>query len=479
MRDALPSQLRTELLLRELLANPVRWLAETLRLSARRSPPSAAEGERNQALRLHLQLRNGLARRRRKAAAQRLRQFPAFRAADYLALNPDIAWLARDPAGHALFRGACAGRPLFRREALARTLGEFIAAGPSPPAPFAADLAPLVARAPRVGVYVSSQGNAFMRDIALDLAAALTAAGVCAAVHDETGAPRDRPPLAVIVAPHEFFMLGRGPEWIREEVMASALMLNTEQVQTQWFTIALPFLLSARGVIDLCSQMRDMFAAAGVPSLQLTLAPSFDGSGPDAADRRHPLFRVLPQRAQGNPDPSAPVAERPLDIAFFGAASPHRDRFFTRHAAFFAAYETFLYCRRIDRGPIRAHTAEASLSRLAAHVGGHSKLVLNLHRDEFGYFEWHRIVRLGMSMGAVVVSEPCLPNPAFQPGTHYFEENARQLPNLIEWLLRSPEGRARAQSVQDNTRRLLAAEFSAERNAARVLALLLDGAGTA
>ena len=35
--------------------------------------------------------------------------------------------------------------------------------------------------------------------------------------------------------------------------------------------------------------------------------------------------------------------------------------------------------------------------------------MLNLHRDEFSYFEWHRVMMMGIEQGALVLSEPCFP----------------------------------------------------------------------
>jgi hypothetical protein len=423
------------------------------------------------ALPLRLQLVHGLARATRARSVQRLQRFPAFRLEDYLALNPDVARGRVKPAFHALFLGACEGRPLFRPETLARTLGEQQRRGLALAAPraFAGRPAGL-----RVGLYASSQGNVFMREILSDLAASLAAVGTAVEVGDETAPIERRPPLSIFVAPHEFFILGAGRRWIREDVIARAVMLNTEQVQTRWFALALPFLLAARGVIDLCAQMRDLLAAAGVPALHLTMAPPLAPAVLAREDRDHALFRALPEDARADPQATTPLAERPIDIAFFGAASRHRDAFFARHAAFFADYETFFYCRRVERGPIRADGAESGLARLAQHVGGHAKIVLNLHRDEYGYFEWHRIVRLGLCTGSVVVSEPCLPHPLIRAGEHYFEASARQMPNLIEWLLQSDDGRAAAQAMQASARRLLAETLDPARTAMDVLGWLHD-----
>lgn len=465
--------LRADLLLRRVVLPLAMRLAERLRLIAPRPPGGGGGVPIGRALGLRHRLRYGLSRQRRAVAAARLRRFPGFDGADYLALNADLRRLVYNPAAHALFHGSCAGRPLFRSEKLARVLGETQVPESTADAP--TELATLRTRVPRVGVMVSSHGNVFMQDVADDLAAALAAAGVAVERRDESASPRHLPPFNIVVAPHEFFVLGRGRDWIREDVISASAMLNTEQVQTRWFAQALPFVLASRGVIDLNAQMCALFAETGLPRLQLTLAQPPAGAGLDAADRRHPLFRVLPEAARSTPDPATPFADRVLDIAFFGATTPQRSAFFARNAACFAAYENVLYSRPQQHGPIRGATADGALSRIARHIGGHTRITLNLHRDEFGYFEWHRIVRLGMSMGSVVVSEPCLPHPDFRPGVHYLEAPLRQIPDLIDWLLRSADGRVTAQRVQDTARHLLAERFTAQRNAARLLAFLLDG----
>ncbi len=467
--------LHAELLLRRVLLPLVLLLAERLRLVA----PRGAGGDVpiGRALALRRRLARGLSRHRRRLAAARLRRFACFSGADYLALNPDLRRLVADPARHALFRGACAGRKLFRPEQLARALGA--AAPDAGTAPDQADLAALRARAPRVGVLVSSHGNVFMRDIADDLAAALAAAGIAVERHDETAARERLPPHRIIVAPHEFFLLGRGRGWIAEDIVAGSVMLNTEQAQTSWFAQALPFLLASRGVIDLSAQMCGLFAPSRVPVLHLTPAPLPALPCLDAADRRHPLFRVLPAAARGDPDPATDFADRALDVAFFGAATPRRSAFLARHAEVFAAHDCFLYCRPQEHGPIRGSGPDGALSRIARHVGGHARITLNLHRDAFGYFEWHRIVRLGMGMGSVVVSEPCLPHPVVRAGVHYFEAPSRQLPDLIAWLLHSADGAAAAQRVQQAAQQLLAETLAPQRTAARLLGFLLDGAAAA
>jgi hypothetical protein len=184
-------------------------------------------------------------------------------------------------------------------------------------------------------------------------------------------------------------------------------------------------------------------------------ATYIDGAGPPAA--------------RSDIDPSLPFAARPIDISFFGTSSPRRDAFFARNAAFFADYETFNYNRRPDRGPIRSEGEDGALTRLAGHVSGHSKITLNIHQEEFGYFEWHRMVRLGMCSGSLVVSDPCLPHPDFVANEHYLQENARHIPDLLEWLLKTEDGAREANRVRANVDLLLTNSFETNHAVARML----------
>jgi hypothetical protein len=79
---------------------------------------------------------------------------------------------------------------------------------------------------------------------------------------------------------------------------------------------------------------------------------------------------------------------------------------------------------------------------------------LNIHRDDIPYFEWHRMVQQGMALGALVVSDGCLPHPHFKPNEHFLQDEVRQVPNLIEWVLNTPDGRIAAGRIVSNVERL-------------------------
>ncbi len=331
------------------------------------------------------------------------------------------------------------------------------------------DLPDLLADVNHIGIYVSSHGNVFMVDLADDLASDLRSAGVRVDVLDERSDIESRPPTCLFVAPHEFFTLGRGSDWVRTDILSEGFMFGTEQLQTNWFTLSLPFILMSRGMLDICAQTASLFERLAMATLHVLPGARHRPPPLTERDRDHPLFGVLPPTARSDIDPSLPFAARPIDISFFGTSSPRRDAFFARNAAFFADYETFNYNRRPGRGPIRSEGEDGALTRLAGHVSGHSKITLNIHREEFGYFEWHRMVRLGMCTGSLVVSDPCLPHPDFVANEHYLQENARHIPDLLEWLLKTEDGASEANRVRANVDLLLTCSFETNHSVARML----------
>ena len=412
------------------------------------------------------------------AAETRLRRFEIFDAEDYLVRNPDVAAANVNPYTHFIQSGALEGRGQVDLEDLARLMSGFtlfdhaIRALPPQEDQDAFDLPGLVADINHVGIFVSSHGNVFMEDLADDLATDLRSVGVRTDVLDESADIDARPPICLFMAPHEFFTLGHGPDWVRDDVLSEGFMFGTEQVQTSWFNVALPFILMSRGMLDICSQTADLFRRIDMAALHVLPGARLRPRPLTERDRHHPLFSVLPLAAQGDINPSLPFVERPIDIAFFGTSSPRRDQFFARNAAFFAEYEVFNYCRRLGRGPIRSDGEDGALTRLAAHVAGYSKIMLNIHREEFGYFEWHRMVRLGMCSGSLIVSDPCLPHPSFVANEHYLQQSARHIPDLLEWLLTTSDGAREVERVRSNANTLITDIFETRRTAMQMLRFL-------
>ncbi|MEP9385692.1 polysaccharide pyruvyl transferase family protein [Mesorhizobium sp. KR9-304] len=386
-----------------------------------------------------------------ETADLRLQRLRFFSQKDYFEQHPDVAVSGMRASDHALRYGMSENRRVFKPQTIARVL----ARAPVPTAvEFKQGHPPSSALQQKpVRLYVSSLGNRYMAEIAEALAGDLRQVGINASIGNEQDRIEDIGGARLFVAPHEFFSLGRGREWLRPDVFRSAFLFNTEQAQTHWFATTMPAILAARGVFDLSPQNASVFREAGIPSMHWEPSTKPRAVWLRDTDWEHPLIRVL--QTHKSEQESANWDTRPIDICFFGNESPRRHVALARYAEPFSQYSTYIYCRGQARGPMLERSQEEPLTRIAGFVSSRSRISLNIHRDDFPYFEWHRMVHHGMASGAVVVTDPCLPHPTWKPGIHYVEENVRQIPNVIDWLLKSPDGRSKAKEIRSNVANLL------------------------
>lgn len=418
---------------------------------------------------------HGVAQDQESAPHNLLRRFPLFSARSYLNLHPDVAAANVDPYVHALEFGAAEGRQLFARADIARALAKVditphipLSEGYAPTRSFTFQLSAM--QDVGIDIFVSSLGNIFMKEIAVDIESHFRRNGVDVRILDESFSDVVRFPI--FIAPHEFFHLGRGKKFFRKDILRKSVLYNTEQMQTSWFSRAIPSILSARGVIDISPQAAELYRYAGINALHYEPPADFNRQWLLSEDMDHPLAIVLPAEARRVQSELRNWGDRPIDISFFGSESSRREKILSRYASRFARYPSFIYYRRQSLGPIRNDGQEGALTRIAGYVSSCCKISLNIHRDEFPYFEWHRMVRQGMAGGSLVVTDPCLPHPLFKPGIHFLEEEARHVPNLIDWLLNDEDGRKRAQEVISNATSAIADTSSTARSFERLVAFL-------
>ena len=157
-------------------------------------------------------------------------------------------------------------------------------------------------------------------------------------------------------------------------------------------------------------------------------------------------------------------------MLFLGSHSPRREKWLAAYAAKFSTLNTFVYHTKVHRPLGPAHNPMASSATTSALLR-RSKLLINLHRDEYTYFEWWRLMQAFWHKTAVV-TEACFPHPLFKPGVHYFEEAPRHIHHLAAWLATTPDGQAKAEEVRVRAFQTLTARATA-RDAA--LALLYAG----
>jgi hypothetical protein len=382
----------------------------------------------------------------------------------YLALNPDLSREPADAWRHFWQYGFDEGRSFTSAEVVARMLARMEAdlrterhryAAMAEAALAAIDdednAASLRRRGIRVGVFCSSIGNFFMHEIADLLAAGLEAQGIRTMQRDETGNPEEPFDLRVFVAPHEFFYLGAGREWVGVAGAANSIMYNVEQAQTQWFGRAFPLLLKAPLVLDINFQTTEILRRAGGNAVHF-----MPGHLPGARYAQPCLDISEIELTKGyrfarqtfNWLERDRLEDRPIDLLFVGTAAPRRDTALSRLQDLADTHRFLCVCTRQD-APLLSPDYRTTSTDINCALGQRAKIVLNIHRDWIGYFEWSRMVLQGFWQGACVVSDPGLPDPVFEPGVHYFEENLRNIGELVRWLLETDEGRDKL----DRTRR--------------------------
>jgi hypothetical protein len=306
---------------------------------------------------------------------------------------------------------------------------------------------------PEFAVYFNTSGNYFFQEIALLLHAALREAGFHSVLRtDEQGGAADAD-FHLIVAPHEFFPLGKGATCFHESLRDRIFLLNTEQPQTQWFGLAKLMFPYARHIFDMDLQTAAAIQASGFAASHL--APGFvENFAPYTAAADLPIgpeTEALGSEVRRWRDTGRSLAERPIDLSFVGEATPRRSAFFAGAAALVEKYECHL--RLMPMGAVPWTSDGIQIHRrtlVSAGLSQRSKIVINVHRDREQYFEWHRIVQMGIWQRALVLTETVPETPPFVAGRDYVQATLEEMPGLIEYYLQDPRGIEEAERIRNS-----------------------------
>ena len=301
----------------------------------------------------------------------------------------------------------------------------------------------------RICVYVSSQGNFFHSEIAELLSQGLQASG-CFHVErrDECDEPDDTS-LNLVVSPHEFYGLGRGERFLQDRYRTFRKRSNlflAEQPGSKHFCACLPFVAEAKRTFDINYQSASLLRELGIdahflPVGHLAAETVLNGDQEIATeDLRKRGLAVDWGQAQSGPAP-------PIDIAFTGVLTKRRAEFFSQNADVFSRHRCVLALPTASE-PLDGDISSTLTTHEASALSQRSKILLNIHRNEAAYFEWHRIMIRGLWQKALVVSEPSPLPPGLKPGEHLMEASLEEIPKLLDWLLETPEGRSKAESVR-------------------------------
>ena len=173
------------------------------------------------------------------------------------------------------------------------------------------------------------------------------------------------------------------------------------------------------------------------------------------------------------PSRDSTLSERPIDIHFVGSLNKRRDQFFAQNGSWLNQYRCFLHIPPMQ-GPFIQGQGQALDTDAVIGLSRRSKILLNVHRDELPYFEWHRIVFHGLWQNTLVVTEPCHDVPGLLPNVHFISCPLSEMQEHVAWLLRSAEGQAEAERIRLSGHLALMQTFRAEKIMKNMIGLIND-----
>lgn len=279
-----------------------------------------------------------------------------------------------------------------------------------------------------LNVFVAPTGNAFMRDIAAWVVEAGNLLGHTSTLRSDGGRPDDPNAINLVVAPHEFYVLGGFTDREVDDAARLSVPVCTEQPGTPWFEVSRVFCQSSRTALDINRH--------GVDALR--------GHGLDAHHLRLGGVPSMDRRVVGG--------ARSTELLFLGGRTDRRSRRLAELAP-------LLWNRAVDlrmfsfNRPVTDGAGGLVFGAQKYELLADSLVLLNLHRDDTspGYFEWARMIE-AMANGCCVVTEPSADHEPLQAGLHFVE--ADNPAEVISQLLDDPAatadiGRRAAAAVLD------------------------------
>ncbi|HWL42909.1 MAG TPA: glycosyltransferase [Ilumatobacter sp.] len=264
-----------------------------------------------------------------------------------------------------------------------------------------------------LNVFVAPRGNAFMTDIAGWLVEAGELLGRTATLRADGTLPDDPAALNLVVAPHEFYLLGDYTDAAIHRAAQISAPVCTEQPGTPWFDIGTIPARVAPLVLDINTHGVAALTERGLPARHLRLGgvPSMNATGGGVG------------------------AAREIDLVYLAGATDRRGAHLATLAPLLwdrhAELRLFTFSRPVD-GDVPGLVFGRDKYELLAR----SRILLNIHRsDGAGYFEWARFLE-AMANGCCIVTEPVDGYAPFVAGEHFVV--ADDLPATVARLLADP-----------------------------------------
>lgn len=294
--------------------------------------------------------------------------------------------------------------------------------------------------APRVCLVSASDQNVFMAEILAAFGSALSEHAI--SVEESTDRfPATADDLVYLFVPHEYH------PFVGESAHPSAAQLRrsvaicTEQPGTHWFDVASAGAAQAGAVVDINRLGAEEMSRRGIDATYVPLGyvPAWD----------HWRRRERP---------------RSIEIAYLGGDTGRRAGVLESCAPV------------LERRSSAVHVvsnAERHLADSPHFLSGERKwelmadaeTILNVHRDDLPYLEWHRVIGAILN-GCVVVSEPSIGTEPLVPGEHFVAADLDDLPRVLDELLDDP---ARLERIRNAAYDLVRQEMPASATAAGLL----------
>jgi hypothetical protein len=262
----------------------------------------------------------------------------------------------------------------------------------------------------RVCIVSASGQNVFFAEILSALASAMRRRGIdVGEAVDHFPPPQDD--LVYMFVPHEYIPLVKPAAHPTAAQLRRSVAICTEQPGTTWFDIAAGVAGAAGAVVDINVLGAAELARRGVPATHLPLG-------------------YIPEWDLWQRDDSA---ERSLDVVFMGGHTERRATAVARCGSLLRDrtskllfVESVLPRRAGDPGYEAGDAKSLTLAR--------ARTLLNVHRSELAYMEWHRVLGAVLN-GCVVVTELALGTQPLLAGEHFISASIHSLPTVLEAVL--------------------------------------------
>ncbi len=297
----------------------------------------------------------------------------------------------------------------------------------------------------KLAIFTHSKSAFFVQNIQQLLFESLDSLGINVVCLNESHPVDYKFTWNIILFPDEFFILDREVPEPPETLPDNIIIVNGEQRRSPWYKRAIPYILKSAIVWDIDYDTAIKLNKEGILSYFLPLGyknkflPYSNISTPP----RFPKELFIGKDFYTYTSERLSFSNRPIDILFIGRLSDYRNDFFVKNSESLSKYECF-FCFSDAVSP--RHSINIS-QEMVISLCQRSKIILNLHHGANSYFEWHRIIHLGIWQKALVVSEPCSFNPYFFPNTDYIEVLRCSIADKINFLLTTEKGQILANNT--------------------------------